>query len=108
MGAVSKVWSFAVAECSFFYPMGSFEGKEGSRSSSSIEDLISKAEYRVARWISMMKEGGNIKLNDLIFNWEACMSWALAGEGNWFLGLPCCLGFLNLMFMGPLEKVSWG
>lgn len=80
LGGCFKGVVFAVADCSFFYPMGIFEGKEGSRSSSSIEDLISKAEYRVARWISMTKERGNIKLNDLIFNWVACMSWALEKE----------------------------
>lgn len=53
---------------------GQFRGKRIFRGpSSSIEDLISKMEFRIAKRVSTRKEFSNIKLNNLILNCEAYM-----------------------------------
>ena len=42
-------------------------------SSSSVIDLIDNVAFRIAKWASIRKEFTNIYLNDIIYNWEACM-----------------------------------
>ena len=42
-------------------------------SSSLVVDLIEKVAFRIAKWASIRKEFTNINLNDIIYNWKACM-----------------------------------
>lgn len=42
-------------------------------SSMSSADLASRIALRVAKWVMVRKEFSNFNLNDILFNWEACM-----------------------------------
>lgn len=44
------------------------------KGASSMQDLISMVFLRVAKWASIRKEFFNINVNDILFNYEECMS----------------------------------
>lgn len=44
-------------------------------SSCSVSDLVSKVTLRIAKWALVRKEFWNFNLNDILFNWEACMGY---------------------------------
>ena len=41
--------------------------------SSSPMDLIASINMRISKWALIRKEFSNFSLNDIIYNWEACM-----------------------------------
>lgn len=47
---------------------------------SSIETLLSVVNLRVAKWALGRKECANLKLNDILHNWEAWMECGLVTE----------------------------
>lgn len=47
---------------------------------SSIETLVSVVNLRVMKWALARKECANLKLNDILRNWEACKECAQVRE----------------------------
>lgn len=40
---------------------------------STVDALISRVDLRIVKWSVIQKEFFNFNLNDILFNWEACM-----------------------------------